>query len=115
MKKAGEEIQFTLKGYNGRVVLEWLTHCLGDAATSPELYPDPRMGLTYAAMMLGCILCPMMFQESYPTLLGIVLPKHQWNVTSQEPPVDLFWLDGAGTSLLVAWMHFPNLGSCKLV
>lgn len=53
VKKSGEEIQFTLKGYNGRVTLEWLTHCLGDAAASPALYVDPRMGLTYAAMTLG--------------------------------------------------------------
>ena len=53
MIKSGGEFQFTLKGYNGRVVLEWLTHCLGDARASPHLYVDPRMNLTYAAMTLG--------------------------------------------------------------
>lgn len=53
--KSGGEIQFTLKGYNGRVVMEWLTHCLGIAVESPVLYPDPRMGLTYAAMKLSLI------------------------------------------------------------
>ena len=55
MIKAGGEIQFTLKGYNGRVALEWLTHCLGNAVASPHLYVDPRMGLSYAAMILGVI------------------------------------------------------------
>lgn len=49
--KAGEEIQFTAKGFNGRVILEWLTHCLSDAMGSPAI-ADPRLGLTYAAMTL---------------------------------------------------------------
>lgn len=51
IQKNGGEIQFTLKAYNGRVVTEWLAHCVGDAASRP--YQDERLPLNHVAMTLG--------------------------------------------------------------
>ena len=51
MQKSGGEIVFTLKAYNGRVVTEWLAHCLADVASKP--HDDERIPMTYVAMMLS--------------------------------------------------------------
>ena len=50
VQKSGGEIVFTLKAYNGRVVTEWLAHCLADAASKP--HDDERIPMTHVAMML---------------------------------------------------------------
>ena len=80
-----DEIQFTLKGYNGRVVMQWLTHCLGDAVTSPHLFPDPRMNITYAAMTLGVWFCSACRSQCwYVTLLHAYVPQsHHLNLRIQ--------------------------------
>ena len=51
VSKSGGEVVFTLKAFNGRVVTEWLSHCLGDIASRP--HDDDRIPLTYVAMILG--------------------------------------------------------------
>ena len=54
MAKSGGEILWNLKAYNGRVVTEWLAHCLQDAASRP--FQDERLPFTYLAMKLSCTL-----------------------------------------------------------
>ena len=52
-KKTGENL-LTLKAYNGRVILMWLTHCLLDAE---QHSPDHEiLVLTCAAMIPGLVL-----------------------------------------------------------
>ena len=132
--KAGGEIQFTLKGYNGRVALEWPTHCLGDAVASPHLYVDPRMGLSYAAMILGLIFVSLWMgcwetpyaichHMPYAVLWGNVPKAGTANLFSYlcvcvgclSPRNHLsrfFGLMERNPRILHLWCRFDNYGNC---
>ena len=57
--KSGGEVLWNLKAYNGRVVTEWLAHCLQDAASRP--FQDERLPFTSLAMKLSCMLPKQVF------------------------------------------------------